>query len=189
MNTKKYTELSVDIETLGTYPGNVVLSIGACAFDVDRGLFEEQELSLKISLLDSLFCGFEIDPDTLEWWRKQPEEARQALETGLHHTVKESLVELAVFKRAHCAQVCRVWMKGPSFDGVLLKAMAKKVGVALPWDYWEERDVRTICDGIDEPKRVLDTKHDALDDAIHQAYMVRVALLRRGIPPLEERVS
>jgi hypothetical protein len=61
----------VDIETLGTEPGCVVLSIGAVAFDKEMGFVED--FYEVINTVDSFSEGLTYDNDTLAWWKKQPE--------------------------------------------------------------------------------------------------------------------
>jgi hypothetical protein len=49
----------------------------------------------------------------------------------------------------------------------------RKIGKAVPWQFWQVRDVRTIFDiGID-PKRPPVTAHHALQDAWNQAVGVQ----------------
>jgi hypothetical protein len=56
---------------------------------------------------------------------------------------------------------------------VILENLFRKVGKAIPWQFWEVRDTRTIFDiGID-PKRPPVLKHHALEDAWNQAVGVQ----------------
>lgn len=176
-----FTDLSVDIETLGTRPGSIVLSVAAVPFDLERGLARDV-LYRRISVMDSMVNGLVADRDTLNWWASQPREAWDCLAEVKEHRLREVFEELAAFVGHFCAPKCRVWMKGPSFDGVLLQEAALRARTGLPWKYWQERCVRTICDDIAEPERPADNvKHDALSDAMHQARWVRDALLSKQV--------
>lgn len=73
----------------------------------------------------------------------------------------------------------QVWGNGASFDCVILRNSYSLTGQPVPWQWWNDRDVRTIVElgkviGFD-PKRDMPfkgTRHNALDDAIHQAKYV-----------------
>ncbi|EOK2527909.1 3'-5' exonuclease [Escherichia coli] len=66
-----------------------------------------------------------------------------------------------------------------SDDCVILRNSYSLTGQPVPWQWWNDRDVRTIVElgkviGFD-PKRDMPfkgTRHNALDDAIHQAKYV-----------------
>lgn len=176
----RYEHLSIDIETLGTRPGSIVLSVGLVPFTLNEPVNPENAEYWRISLVDSLIVGLQADRDTLDWWAKQTTEARAALEQGEVRTLASTGYRLEHVLATHCTEKCLVWMKGPSFDGVLLTAALEVAGRKVPWKYWQERDVRTICDGVHEPKRE-GTHHNAADDAVHQAVWVRQALLSKQV--------
>src|ERR1700721_3055421 len=67
-----------DIETLGTRPGSVILSIGAVAFDHRQGL--GPEFHVKINQQSSERAGLTVDKGTLAWWMRQSPEARALLD-------------------------------------------------------------------------------------------------------------
>lgn len=177
-----YTDISVDIETLGTKPGSVVLSIGAVPFNLER--VSSNGLIVAPSIMEQLIVGLEADVNTLAWWGKQSPEARERVRQTPTVEPLKALLMLQDLVEECCTSDVRVWMKGPSFDGVHLAALADAVGGELPWRYWQERCVRTICDGVTEPERG-DVQHCAYDDALHQAKWVRDALLCKQVLPVE----
>ncbi|EAX3581667.1 3'-5' exoribonuclease, partial [Salmonella enterica] len=67
-----------------------------------------------------------------------------------------------------------------SFDNVILRHAANKVGLLSPmWNYWNDRDVRTVSAlakalglNINNIIKFEGVKHHALYDAIHQAKIV-----------------
>jgi hypothetical protein len=66
------TFISIDVETDGPCPGmNSMLSLGAAAFTLEQG---ERPLDLFTVNLRRLLMA-EPDPDTMEWWKKQPQSA------------------------------------------------------------------------------------------------------------------
>lgn len=161
----------VDIETLGTEPGCVVLSIGAVRFSASGGLGEEFYESVDPD--SALNYGLEIDPDTREWWARQPEDARAVLHDG--HPLTDALEAFSAFY----GEATELWAYSPIFDVATLGAAYDAVGIREPWTYDETRDARTMASLAvsAEPER-RGTEHHALDDAKHQARMVADALGR-----------
>src|SRR5262245_9687443 len=127
----------VDIETLGTRPGSVILSVGAVRFD-ETGLAEER-FYRPIDGFDSLMHGLTTDTATVGWWRLQSAEARGALQPG--RPLAETMG--ALYKYIAAFDSTLVWAKGPDFDLVLLEAAFNAVNQKKPWSYRNARDVRT----------------------------------------------
>ena len=75
----------IDIETLGTRPGSIILSIGACAFDPadisSVGSDARYEFYENIDPEDCKSLGLTSDPSTVAWWAKQGPEAVAMLQT------------------------------------------------------------------------------------------------------------
>lgn len=167
----------VDIETLGVRPGSVVLSIGAVQFS-DAGL--GAGFYRAIDVFDSLMCGLAVDPETVEWWRKQPPEIRGAV-MNEPHRLEDALRAFAKFIDRRPAEDM-VWAKGPDFDLVLLDAAYRAVGLRLPWSYRMARDVRTmVALAPDVEPQQNNAKHNALRDAEYQADHVMRVYQRLGL--------
>ena len=66
--------LMIYLETTGKRPGCCILSIGAAGID-KNGI--EVNFYARISYDKSKVDGFDDDPETIAWWRKQEEETRQ----------------------------------------------------------------------------------------------------------------
>ena len=170
----------VDIETLGTRPGSVILSVGACAFS-SEGI--GATFYRAIDLFDSLVTrGLSIDPQTVAWWRTQPDEARHAAApiegtTSLHN----ALHAFATFVTD--ADAPYLWAKGPDFDLVLLAEAYHACGLPVPWSFRHTRDVRTIAALVRDrlPVAANTKKHHALHDAIHQANVVLACYATLGL--------
>lgn len=166
------TRCMIDLETLGTSPGCTILSIGAVTFDAD-GLGERFHRS--ISLESNEAAGLTIDADTLAWWLDQDADAREVLSGG--EELGEVLHHLRLFFQHQ--DIEEVWAHSPSFDCAILKAAYEAVGQDAPWGYYDERDARTLAElpcAVDVAHE--GTEHDALDDAVRQAKMVRQTLAR-----------
>ena len=162
----------IDIETLGTEPGCVVLSIGACRFDPREGVDQRETYYEEIDRVSARNAGLEVDPDTLDWWQGQDPDLRPF---DGDTTLWEALFNLTEFLDG----AEQYWANSPSFDLKILEAAYKAVDLSPPWRYWEWRDVRTIRD-LPAAVEVSQNgrEHHALDDAIHQAREVSLTLRR-----------
>ena len=71
----------IDLETLGTQPGSIILSIGAVLFDPTKAPHEclGEEFYYVIGKPTCLAAGLTFSQDTLDWWKKQSPEARKVL--------------------------------------------------------------------------------------------------------------
>lgn len=179
--------ISFDIETLGTKPGSVIASVGAVVFDPKVGVQSIEELrknSFKV-LLDineAILKGMEVSGDTISWWMKQSDGARNATFNPADKTDIRSLDTAAINISAFVRSVDKpyVWGNGASFDISLMEALYDVVGRSYPWAYTRVRCLRTLKNvaSFDEsiiPKNEL--WHDCLADAIYQAQMIQAIAL------------
>lgn len=161
-------DVMLDLETLGTRPGCVVLSIGAVFFDRD-GLGAEFYTTLRKSLC--VRAGLHVDPDTVKWWSRQTPEARLILDSVKSSTAlppRKALAEFNEFLAAGGAQ--RIWGNGADFDNPILLAVYHAVGVKPAWGPFGNRCYRTAKNQLPGPKLTRQgTHHHALDDAKSQA--------------------
>lgn len=171
--------IMIDIETLGTKPGSLILSVGGCAFDDEQGVFGE--FYYNVEPLSSLLAGFIVDPDTVRFWNGQSPETKAIL-FNKPVSIAKVLNELAIY--IHPEDY--VWAKGPDFDLVLLQTAYEKLGEKIPWRFRNTRDVRTILDvghrmGIlaNELYPPHPQKHSALEDAKYQANQV-ITVFNKG---------
>lgn len=160
----------VDIETLGTEPGAAILSIGAVRFNA-RGLGDQFYRSIDRQSCGA--AGLHVDDGTLEWWTDQSEEAREVLDGG------EELDDVLSDFARWFDTADEIWANSPSFDCELLEAAYEAVDLVEPWEFYQERDFRTLKALPIAPEIEQDgTEHDALDDAKHQAYVAAATLGR-----------
>lgn len=166
-------DIMVDLETLGTTPGAVILSIGAVAFGpsgVDSPGFYE-----VISIEDSLAHYLFQETDTVDWWKKQSPEAQNVLRTAesLSATLLRPALENFndyVTSFHHPGKKIRMWGNGADFDNALLAVAYKMVGLKPAWEFYNNRCYRTIKNLAPEIKlERVGVYHNALDDAKSQA--------------------
>lgn len=162
----------LDLETLGTAPGCVVLSIGAVFFDPLVGLGPE-----LYGVLSTQSCkdnGLKVDVNTQQWWSKQSDEAQQVLRDAEAPEAAPLVDGLQAFtkwvKETRSADVF-VWGNGSDFDQPIITAAYNAIGMNPPWRFWNNRCFRTLkalYPQVPAPARI-GTYHNALDDAKTQA--------------------
>ena len=157
----QYVDVMIDLETLGTAPGSVILSVGVAASN-------GSELELTISPLDAMYHGLTVDPSTLAWWRQQDAESWRRSTSG-ELSLLDALGQLHAWLDALRRQVApahtRVWGDGATFDPVLLEAAYRAVGQTEPWGYAEVYCYRTLRQLKDSKKPASKGQHEALADA------------------------
>lgn len=165
-------DISIDLETLSTRNDAAILSIGACYFDMQTGEIGKT-FHRYINLEDNAQRGH-ISADTVKWWLKQDEDARASITQDKGINTGFALIDLKDFVPFN--KQAKFWSNGATFDLVILRNAFARCGQITPWQYWQERDTRTIVDiakrlgGTDVSKTPFTgTKHDALADAVHQA--------------------
>lgn len=160
----------LDIETMGTRPGCVILSIGCVAFN-DAG-HVQTDMYKRLRVGPQLMRGAHVDEGTQKWWQKQSFGAKRDAVTDpvdVPHMYLE-LTGLLSDVDGH------IWAQGASFDFPILAAALRMYDLDPPWEFWAERDTRTAYSmakilGFDRAK--FDDKregghHNALDDCYHQ---------------------
>lgn len=174
-----------DLETLGTAPGCVILSVGviACDFHAETvdDLFLDQGKYVVLNTEDSLNSFLHIDQSTVQWWSKQGPEARQVLADArdLKKSVplREGIQDTIDYVLGHCAaKEVRMLGNGADFDNPIFNVAAQMAGLKTPWSYGG-RCYRTLknLDELLGPKFTAPkverhgTYHNALDDAKTQA--------------------
>lgn len=167
------TDVMIDLETLDVLPTATVLTIGAVRFDpfgdeLDSPKCEKFYVKIDIDSCDLLDCT--VSQDTLHWWGQQSKEAQEeAFSPENRINISDAMHQLYRF----CWGAKRVWSHGSGFDIIICEHLFRKIGKAIPWQFWQVRDTRTLFDiGID-PKRPPVLKHHALEDAWNQAVGVQ----------------
>jgi DNA polymerase III epsilon subunit-like protein len=155
----------VDLETLGTSPGSVILSLAAVTFATP---FAIEPFYVRISKESCIDSAFTVDARTVEWWEKQSPEARNIAFSG----TMDVIVAMAKFAE-YCRQLPTaplIWGNGADFDNALLAEAYRRVGITVPWKYCNSRCYRTLKNLFSQIPFVQPAlKHDALQDALAQA--------------------
>jgi len=191
-----FTDIMLDLETLGTGNNAAIIQIGAVAFNADgdnASLWTNspdmlaslgQGFRANVDLASSRHPGV-IDASTVEWWLQQSQEARDSI------TKPEGRLELGAALEAFVRWVysitvkvrdLRMWSNGPTFDETILRAAFARYNAPLPISFRGSRCCRTMIELAEmygwnrkEATRLAPddiVKHDALGDAVFQARSV-----------------
>lgn len=175
MMRRRYKHVCVDLETLGTVPGCVVLEIGAVAFDEDTPSEDWPVFRREVAMRAPDQRERWIDVDTLTWWTNRAKDG--AVIPGLARGMDLGDALRAFFEwfRQVEAEDVRVWSWGMDFDFGILRNAADQMGEKLPWRYNRQRCARTLCEELGVKRQGM-VSHEASDDALCEAQAVVVAL-------------
>lgn len=142
----------VDIESLALGPRPVITQIAMLGYDLQ----EDELLDLThvhyypIEPQQRIIPPRVIHADTLAWWMRQSDDARERFELSTATEFEDLAVLarnlIATFKRltqngkANYELVAR----GPQFDIVAIESLLLELGLEVPWDYRKVRDLRTM---------------------------------------------
>lgn len=162
------SEVMIDLETLGLGADAVIMSIGAVKFDLAKGVIEDAGFYAGVSIDSNLELGRGINESTIVWWMKQSDEAR-----GVFHEPKLHLREaLEQFTEWLGHAKHSMWGNGPAFDLGKVASAYKQCGWEEPWEFYNERCVRTyrsLPGAKAIPKVEPLIAHHGLHDAYAQA--------------------
>ncbi len=190
--TSKTHGVMIDIETFAQTPDAVIASIAAVPFPYDV----EEPLTWLGSVLESKSYFYKtidlgtqpnrvFEGDSIKWWLKQEDAARQALlADGAMH-----LSPALTFLKETWPTGYPVYSKGATFDIVILCHAFTQMGIDPPWDYHQEFCARTVYElsGVGRPKIALLNGHNALDDALLQVVWFQRAWKSLLVPPQGEQ--
>lgn len=161
--------LMIDIETFGTKPNAIILSIAVVPFKMS-GKTSRTKFFQSIDIDSCVDAGQTIDPNTVLWWLKKSKEEQETLydHTGglLYHVLKD----LADYIKSFGEDVC-VWGNSARFDLGILEHAFGLFKLDTPWKFYNERDVRTLVALNPEIKKNMPfegVKHDPVNDCHHQ---------------------
>ena len=150
--------MMVDIETLSLRTNAYITAIGLVIFTQEK-IVEKRQLILR----HREPFNKHIDPNTVDWWFKQSDEAREAVSGG----DREICSALHEMNNLYCQYSCsELWANGPQFDICVIENAMRNNAITPAWKYYELRDVRTARRGCTTR---IKNNHIAVDDAENQA--------------------
>ena len=169
----------IDLETLGTTTGSIILTLGAVKFSP----FSGEVSSVFYRRIDTQSCkdiGLTQEKQTLDWWQKQPVSVRyEAMENPRNRMSICSALNELIDWFGNDVEI--FWSQGIDFDFPILETALRKCSLPIPWKFYNKRDSRTVCD-IARVKVVRgEDSHNALADCIAQVKALKKAYEVLGI--------
>lgn len=179
------TIVSLDLETLATAPDAIIASIGI-EVATDQGC-HIASFKRKVNLDQP---GRSVSSSTTAFWFAQSQEAQQLTfasndeECELLQTLREVVADVYVFLDEHMADPNAIlWGNPATFDIAKLEHAMRMYGMRTPWQYYQVGCMMTLkrTSHITWGEIPFDgTPHDCLDDAKHQAKIIRALLEERA---------
>ena len=162
----------IDIETLGTKPNAVILSVGAIKFDPFTSIKPFDDKHWKIDVDAQTEIDRDVNEDTLAWWSKQDPKIQEEAFGEIGRTNVTSFMKELNAWLTGCDSI---WCQGPQFDMVILEDFFDSFSHHKNWFYWQVSDCRTLFNIMpqDPRKGLQQNLHNALEDSRWQAICVQ----------------
>lgn len=168
---KSIGHLMVDLETLGVSNNSVICSIGIVEFDMKSGKTGNVFYN-RVNIQSCIDLGMSVTGSTIEWWLKQDLEARRKIYEGDSLSIRETLFRLNEFLSFfEDLSDIQIWGNSNRFDLGILENTYKVCNIPIPWNYRNERDVRTLSSLRPEIKKNSNNTgipHDPISDCLFQ---------------------
>lgn len=162
--------LMIDLETLDTRPTAAFAQLGWALFD-PNGSGVQGSGCFFVDVKSCQHHGLTIDWETVQWWMRQDEKARELMQRK-GEPVSKVLLDFAT-KVIQLDNLEGVWAHGASFDTPILHNAYAAIGMRAPWTHKICFDTRTLF-MLKKPTWGNNTlKHSAEADAINQVVAVQ----------------
>lgn len=151
----RHVNVVVDIETLGTVAGSVILSIGACVAytpfqkGVESRAVFNNPLTFYVKVNRNCpisTAALKQDSKTVKWWEEKP--SAFAREAALGKGGVSLLNALEAFNRwlrsVKGSSPLLLWGKGPAFDNAHLEYAYDACGLRPAWTFRNDSCLRTV---------------------------------------------
>lgn len=166
------THAMIDIETLGTEPDAVILSVGAVKFDPYNSIEPHTKQLWRPTVDVQTEDGRSVLESTLEWWAKQPQHIQ---DEAFSDEDRIPLSDFAAQLNKYLVGCDKIWCQGPQFDMVILENLFTQFKYHKGWAFWQIMDCRTVFNMMpsDPRKAIQQNLHSADADAYYQAVCVQ----------------
>lgn len=164
-------DLMIDFETLGQNPDTTVISLGACFFDLDKGIIGPT-FYMAFDVVDQLKKGRSITADTLKWWMGQSDAAKKVFNEKAKPTEEVLKTFVQWVQGQGTVSKIKPWGNGATFDISIIEDLFRQYELKCPWLFYNVMDMRTFRRFIANNAKVDKSdgvNHNALDDAKNQA--------------------
>jgi hypothetical protein len=164
----EYTDIMLDLETMGKKSNSALVSIGAVEFNLMTGE-TGREFYKVIDLQSCLDVGLKVEASTIYFWLQQSETARKRIcEKG--EEISSVLIGFNTWM-LDCVDKVKIWGNGVRFDIGILEDAYVACQFNTPWYFRSEMDVRTLVAFKPEIKAtypMIGVEHYPIDDCKHQ---------------------
>lgn len=178
MKNKLFTDVMLDVESLGNEGQFIVTSIACIPFNPITGETGEPR-QWTISIANSIKYGFSANPETVEWWTKQSPIEFQGMFKN-HKSISTSIKEMKDYFRHYCFERC--WATG-TLDYQAISNLSAVCDRKNPIHYSIRLCARTIRHiyNAKYPPIVIENTHNAVDDCKKQIEVLVRQLETLGI--------
>lgn len=195
---KEYQHVMIDIETLSLRADALVLSIGGVIINKkgENVKYSTKEGNYYYEVLPKLeqrCLGRDENPNTIQWWEEQNEKAREVLRESdyVTDTVEEILLRFNKWITSNKEITPIVWSNG-NLDIKVLEDLYEIARVEIPWIYKHVLDYKTVRALKKEKEKERTNKrieHNALNDAIEQAELLKTWISKEEIEKITENLK
>lgn len=152
----------LNLETYATTPDAAIAQISVVYFDINNKTIIKSFLA-NIDPESEMKSGYFIDPNTVEWWDKQPEAIKNGLFTS-QLPITEVLNRLYSFIDSDTILWCN-----KQFDVHIFMNAFKNEGIFCPIKYTNFRDIDTLCylGNVESYKKIHDVNIDLSNQLGH----------------------
>jgi len=175
-------DLFIDVETAGKSDRAAIISIGMQFCNIRTGE-KGPTFYAQISPISALQYG-EKDESTMAFWNSSkttPEARREAF--GGTKTAPQVGAEVISFVKTQ--PYIKPWGNGSIFDVTIMQHWFRMLGIEIPWNFWDARDLRTLLDIAGMNKKSVPfegTEHVAIDDVMHEVELACAAYAKMFKP-------
>ena len=168
-NNMEYTDVMLDLETMGRKSNSALVSIGAVEFNLETGE-TGKEFYEVIDLQSCLDVGLKVEASTIYFWLQQSQQARDAICKDKKYPLTSVLHMFYVWMEGRIKDV-KIWGNGVRFDIGLMEDAYSACQLLNSWNFRSERDVRTLVAFAPDIKTNFffqGIEHNPIDDCKHQ---------------------
>lgn len=143
-------DITFDFETCSTAPDAAPMQLAAIVwnrFAEGEHPFMDDTFNVGIDLRTCVVEGFAFDQDTVNFWSRQNETAKQNVTETECYAVDTTFVQFCEWienmKKKYEADTVCLWCQGQDFDFPILKNIARKFNLKMPVHQHYFRDCRT----------------------------------------------
>jgi 3' exoribonuclease, RNase T-like len=166
-------DIMIDFETLDTGSDCVVISLGACLFDIQKKSIPST-FYMAADVQEQLNKGRKVSADTIRWWMQQEGAAKHVFNEKAKPM--DEVLKTFVYWLNSVSQKKerKIWGNGSTFDVSILENLLRMYNFEIPWNYNAVMDLRTFKRFVGKGDQIPKAKvaHHALEDAIVQAQYV-----------------